>query len=115
MDHNHEKVFDVILIIGLIILIVAYIQMNSATSLVSKDRISQCTQDSDCILVNSGCCGCSYGGGKTAVNKYYIGYWNENLSISCKDISCPAVISTDMSCFSEAKCVNNICKTVSLL
>jgi hypothetical protein len=115
MDHNHEKVFDMILIVGLIILIIAFIQMNSANALVSKDRLSQCIQDSDCTLVNAGCCGCNYGGARTAVNKYYIGYWNENLSISCKDISCPAVISTDISCSAEAKCVNNVCKAVSVL
>ena len=115
MDHNHEKVFDMILVIGLVILIIAFIQMNSGTASLNKDRLAQCIQDSDCTLVNAGCCGCNNGGQKTAVNKYYIGYWNENLSTSCRDISCPAVISTDMSCSSEAKCLNNVCKAVTML
>jgi hypothetical protein len=115
MDHNHEKVFDIILIIGLVILIVAFLQMNSGRITVAKNRMSECIQDSDCTLVNSGCCGCNAGGEKTSVNKYYIGYWNENLSASCRDISCPAVESKKLSCYAEAKCVNNICNAVTSL
>jgi hypothetical protein len=110
MDYNHEKVFDIILIFGLLIILIVALQMNSTKRDIADDsHISDCLQDSECVLVNANCCGCDNNGTKTAVNKYYIGYWNERLYRRCLDASCPDAASQDLTCFAEARCINNKC------
>jgi hypothetical protein len=71
-----------------------------------------CNQDSDCIKVEGGCCGCNWGGKATAINKNFEQEWEDKLLDECREIMCPAVISDDPSCFKEPKCVNNKCVLV---
>lgn len=67
-----------------------------------------CSQDSDCISVKAGCCGCTAGGRAVAINKSYKNSWRGN----CKEempVMCPMVMSDDPSCFAEPRCVKNKC------
>jgi len=71
-----------------------------------------CSQDSDCVLVNEGCCGCSYGGNRTSVNINSEDVWGESLVEECgENYVCTAVISDDPSCSDSttAACINSEC------
>ena len=77
-----------------------------------ETELTYCDNDSDCVLVNSGCCDCSMGGGMVCINKKYLEYWNQKLKLDCKDImDCPAVYLCDDNP-TGCKCVNNVCKGV---
>jgi len=109
MDYNHEKVFDIVLIFGLLVILIVALQMNSPQADVDNSHMSDCLQDSECVLVNANCCGCDNNGTKTAINKYYIGYWNERLYQRCANAYCPRVVSEDSTCSAEAKCLKTKC------
>jgi len=68
-----------------------------------------CEEDNDCIKVDGGCCGCSSGGNSTTINKNYENYWNNKLAGECEGIVCLTVMSTDISCFAQPRCINNAC------
>ncbi len=75
-----------------------------------EDELIKCGDDNDCALVNSGCCGCSMGGGMTCINKKYLENWNRRLS--CQDEinrMCPAVYLCDTNP-TGCECVNNVCQ-----
>lgn len=75
-----------------------------------EDELIKCGNDNDCALVNSGCCGCSMGGGVTCINKKYLGDWNQKLRLDCEgSIACPAVYLCDTNP-TGCECVNNICR-----
>lgn len=71
----------------------------------------ECSQDSDCIKVQDGCCSCSEGGKAKSINKLY--EQDYNLIIGACDVVCLTVMSNDPSCFAEPKCVNNYCQLVN--
>ena len=71
-----------------------------------------CEKDSDCIFVNSSCCGCEEMGGNTAINKIYETEWNNKLLKVCKERFCTIGESTDTSCIAEPKCHNSKCEIV---
>jgi hypothetical protein len=74
--------------------------------------IDSCTEDSECVAVSAGCCNCNYGGSNIAINKAFQTAYEKNLSVECRQTACPAVISTDPSCFAAPSCVNNKCTLV---
>jgi len=78
---------------------------------ISEDKLYSCENDSDCMAV-SGCCGCNGGGELNIINVKYIDEWNSYQKQNCKMISCIAVMSQHISCFSEPKCVNNLCTSI---
>ncbi len=47
----------------------------------------ECSVDSDCFLVNEGCCPCNSGGTQIAINKLYTDEWEEKLNCS-EDVAC---------------------------
>lgn len=71
-----------------------------------------CEKDSDCTAVDDGCCGCSGGGKARAINRQYIKSWEDQILNDCDGITCTAVMSTDASCFSQARCINRQCTLV---
>ncbi|MCK4591866.1 hypothetical protein KAT63_00330 [Candidatus Parcubacteria bacterium] len=75
-----------------------------------EDELIKCGDDNDCALVNSGCCGCSMGGGVTCINKKYLGDWSQKLRLDCEgSIACPAVYLCDDNP-TGCECVNNVCQ-----
>jgi hypothetical protein len=75
-----------------------------------EDELIKCGNNNDCALVNSGCCGCSMGGGVTCINKKYLGDWSQKLRLDCEgSIVCPAVYLCDTNP-TGCECINNICR-----
>jgi len=69
-----------------------------------KDTLRACNKDNDCTMVSVGCCGCSGGGGRMAINKQVEEAWQEKHTAECGDaVVCPAVISDDPTCSPSAK------------
>ena len=92
-----------------------FVMINHGKSLLNKTGIEpmyQCDQDSDCISVPGIPCGCSSGGGNTAINKDYQTAWTQKKARESKGFGCMAVISQDWSCSAKAKCVNYKCELV---
>jgi len=111
MEGREEKVFNIILIVGFISLLVVFLHLSSKNTVAIgiESHINDCSYDTDCIMVNSGCCGCDGGGVKIAINKNYIGYWNEKIFRECREVSCPAMAFRDESCYSTPRCVEGMC------
>jgi len=97
-------------LIPILILVIVFIAGCTEQSLTDIDFYSY-TQDSDCIKVKGGCCGCSAGGTATAINKNFEKEWQDKLTDECirLQIKCLAVMSNHPSCFKDTKCVNNKC------
>lgn len=75
-----------------------------------KDELIKCNNNSDCVLVNSGCCGCSMGGRMICINKKYLENWNQKLKLDCKvERACPAVYLCGDNP-TRCECVNNVCQ-----
>lgn len=115
MADSRERVFEIIVVFGIILLAAVFIYFFSKPAELPEEKLYLCAQDSDCTLVKAGCCGCNAGGNKTSINQAYVDYWNKKLDRTCRDTGCPAVISNDISCSSEARCVKNKCSLVGLL
>ena len=83
---------------------------NREVIFLDKNELVKCNNNNDCVLVNSGCCGCSMGGGMTCINKKYLENWSQKLKLDCKDnVACLAVYlcgSNPTGC----ECVNNVCQ-----
>ena len=81
-------------------------------ALPDKEELIKCNNNSDCVLVNSGCCGCSMGGGMTCINKNYLENWNQKLKFDCKvERACLAVYLCDDNP-TGCECVDNVCHGV---
>lgn len=106
----HERVFNAILLIGVLAIFLALLYYIPSQMELSEDELYSCSADSDCILVKGDCCGCSMGGNNTAINKAYEDYWAEKMNEDCEGLICPAVISTHWTCSASAKCNNGRCE-----
>ena len=71
-----------------------------------------CQQNSDCVVVQNGCCGCNGGGKNIVINKGFLEKYNNKIEKECKDTGCVAVISEDPSCRKTTipVCNNNKCE-----
>ncbi len=80
---------------------------STATNQTTSVNLKACSQDSDCVKVNEGCCSCNNGGSEIAINKNFTQYWSAKLSRDCSSNNlCPQVY---MCIQSTPKCVNNEC------
>ena len=50
-----------------------------------KQPVAQCTQDSDCVLVDEGCCGCRSGGRMIAIHSSQQAEHKSNLQRKCSE------------------------------
>lgn len=75
----------------------------------SIEQFRECTQDSDCVRVDDGPCGCGGAGKDTAVNGLFL----ENAESIHRRIyfntGCAAMMSDDISCISPPICINSKC------
>ena len=87
-------------------------ERNGDTVFPDEEELIKCNNNSDCVLVNSGCCGCSMGGRMICINKKYLENWNQKLKLDCKvERACPAVYLCDDNP-TGCECVNNVCQGV---
>lgn len=67
------------------------------------ESLQNCWSDSDCQLVQWGCCSCSMGGSNIAINSAYVGYYRETYVSNCEVRGCLAVMNCNPS--EIARCV----------
>lgn len=72
-----------------------------------------CEEDSDCVAVNKGCCGCTAGGQAKAINKDLVDEWEKILGEECAAVACAEVISDHWTCTAPVECLENTCTLVS--
>lgn len=89
-------------------------QKETVSPEIPEETYKYCEQDSDCISVSGGCCGCTGGGvDNISINKRYKDYWDSRLKCG-PEVMCPAVMSNHWTCVTETepRCVNNRCELV---
>lgn len=74
------------------------------------DANMACNLESDCQILDAGCCGCSQGGKRIVLNKEFATQFIQSLDCGHKQIACPQVISTDPSCNQNNHAVCNMGK-----
>jgi hypothetical protein len=77
------------------------------------DYMQTCANDSDCALVNEGCCPCFAGGDVVPISRNYSVWWNRQLDIQCPFmINCggEVCIHCNKPCkYYYAYCDNGVC------
>lgn len=68
-----------------------------------------CQQNSDCVAVPDGCCGCGGGGKNIAINKKFEEEYSKKIQNECNNTGCISVISNDPSCSGIPVCDENKC------
>lgn len=106
MKKNVSYLAAILLILSVVTVVLAILGSDKGIDMY------RCVQDSDCVSVQQGCCGCYYGGKATAINKKHQDSWKDTISSQCGQRACLTVISNDPSCFKEPKCVSGACRLV---
>lgn len=74
-------------------------------------NIRVCESSDECIAVDEGCCGCSQGGRRTAINRKYYSHYLSEQGDACFFATCPGGSSTHSSCKSgRPTCVSGLCQ-----
>lgn len=118
LKKNQRKVTIVFLIIIIffvifIIPIFSLILFGSpywAGIVMGKIQGAECSEDSECTLVPSGCCSCSSAGRNTAMPSKYAKLHKWLSNIACMGKGCLAMVSNHPSCSGTPVCRNNKCE-----
>jgi hypothetical protein len=70
---------------------------------------AECHDDTDCVLVTDGCCGCNEGGKQRAVPKRARDNYEKKRRAICKSTMCPQLMSEDKTCEARAVCKAKVC------
>jgi hypothetical protein len=70
---------------------------------------AECQDDTDCVLVTDGCCGCNEGGKQRVVPKKARENYEKKRQAICKKTMCPQLMSEDKTCEARAVCKNKVC------
>jgi hypothetical protein len=70
---------------------------------------AECHEDTDCVLVTDGCCGCNAGGKQRAIPKNARDAYEKKRQGMCKKTMCPQLMSEDPSCVGRAVCKEKMC------
>src|SRR5256885_481047 len=70
---------------------------------------AECHEDTDCVLVTDGCCGCSTGGKQRAIPKKARDNYEKKRQSICKKTMCPQLMSEDQTCVGHAVCKEKTC------
>jgi hypothetical protein len=71
--------------------------------------VAECHDDTDCVLVSEGCCGCNEGGKQRAVPKKARDGYEKKRQAMCKKTMCPQLMSEDKTCEARAVCKDKMC------
>lgn len=82
----------------------AYFRGECGNSNLSEDS---CTVDTDCVKVQTGCCGCNMGGQEKCLNKPSVVFYQEKLKNCSKTTICPAVYGCNSD---KCSCINGKCQ-----
>jgi hypothetical protein len=66
--------------------------------------VAECHEDTDCVLVTDGCCGCNEGGKQRAIPRRARDAYEKKRGALCKNTMCPQLMSEDPSCVGRAVC-----------
>lgn len=72
----------------------------------------ECTEDRQCAHVPGDCCGCAAGGTDVAINWKNFEAVGKSRQNECGDTACTMVVSNDLSCRKDARCVGGKCTLV---
>jgi hypothetical protein len=70
---------------------------------------AECHEDTDCVAVTDGCCGCNEGGKQRAIPKRARDAYEKKRQNICKKTMCPQIMSEDQSCVGRAVCKEKAC------
>jgi hypothetical protein len=70
---------------------------------------AECHEDTDCMLVPEGCCGCNEGGKQRAIPRKARDGYEKKRQVICKKTMCPQLMSEDPSCVGRAVCKEKTC------
>jgi hypothetical protein len=70
---------------------------------------AECHDDTDCVLVTDGCCGCNEGGKQRALPKKAREGYEKKRQAICKKTMCPQLMSEDKTCEARAVCKDKVC------
>jgi hypothetical protein len=70
---------------------------------------AECHDDTECVLVTDGCCGCNEGGKQRALPKNARESYEKKRQAICKKTMCPQLMSEDKTCEARAVCKNKVC------
>jgi hypothetical protein len=70
---------------------------------------AECQQDTDCVLVTDGCCGCNEGGKQKVIPKRARDGYEKKRHAICKKSMCPQLMSEDQTCVGRAVCKEKTC------
>jgi hypothetical protein len=97
-------------IVLLIFLMVSCFTKNKDSSLEvsKKEHLYKCKKDSDCLLLDQGCCNCNHGGQRISMHYLEVA---EQKPKNCALTMCAAMISNHASCRKQAKsvCSEGVC------
>lgn len=77
----------------------------NSTSAPVDESMYSCVQDSDCISIRAGACGCSSGGSNTSINTKYKNEWEAKAGTAM----CVAMISNNPTCSMTPRCIASRC------
>jgi hypothetical protein len=70
---------------------------------------AECHEDTDCVAVTDGCCGCNEGGKQRAIPKRARDAYEKKRQNICKKTMCPQIMSEDQTCVGRAVCKEKSC------
>jgi hypothetical protein len=70
---------------------------------------AECHEDTDCVLVTDGCCGCNEGGKQRALPKRAREAYEKKRQAICKKTMCPQLMSEHPTCEARAVCKDKVC------
>jgi hypothetical protein len=65
---------------------------------------AECQDDTDCVLVTDGCCGCNEGGKQRVIPRKARDAYEKKRGALCKNTMCPQLMSEHPSCVGRAVC-----------
>jgi hypothetical protein len=67
-------------------------------------EVAECQDDTDCVLVTDGCCGCNEGGKQRVIPRKARDAYEKKRGALCKNTMCPQLMSEHPSCVGRAVC-----------
>ena len=97
-----------VLVVGVAVGVVAGAPAEGKAKKAAADT-AECHEDTDCVLVTDGCCGCNEGGKQKAIPKRARDNYEKKRHAICKKTMCPQLMSEHQTCEARAVCKEKAC------